>query len=652
MEEAVTPQASGAVQPHSPPSSNPNGEEPVCYSVEAVLGPQLSRPFPNFFTTPRSQESSPLSSSNCTSGSANQSRIPYSLHDVLRSSTFGYTPTPPTAQTESYPPKTHFEEVIDPLLRPQTPKETVYLVNASNEANKPQEKMFKSLSSPHVHTGLISKTRPSLALTSGDHMKQDGNMPESVKPVQRASKHPSQLKPHLSVLTCDSRASSKPICATSGFTEFKGKAALKPVTSSIKLSDSANLVSCHFETKQPRKIQSGLKLGTKQHSDETTAGCSCKMAYCGGLAVGCKETVKRPFHSLFASPISDTLQHIDDSETGSCIPQSARPPPQSADCTSNHLKSALEPDKASARSFLSLFAAPLGAAPRTSPCSQLPVQLGDIASHLSDAKQRASNLEKSIPQQVRSDVKEISNAPRFPNSSPNPKIDNKNSSAGHRKPCPEQLVNPVCSLVSESLSEMSAGPSRTCSYQQQPDMSSHKAGPASADSVLKTLFACLRPYQGDGEQEDGVHISVPSESEKTDRGGLGCVFVKPQQKSKKKRRRKKTLKTKDSHKQSTEEAAADSAQHHLLSPASLQTPQISLETPGRFTLSSSGTTESQVRDSGAHDLPFKPALLMHHARPRLKHTPEERELINGDVADTPFKELFKTLDTTVFHPRC
>lgn len=544
MVEDPPPHASDAAQPHSPPSANLHREEPVCYSVEAVLGPQLSKPFTSFFTAPRNQEFAPLSSSDCSSGSAHQSQVPYSVDAVLRScksvenSMFAHTPTPPTAQSVSYTPKTSFEEITDPLLSSETQnKNILYSLNTRNEANNSQEKMFKSLSSLQVHTGLISKTCPNRALASGDHKKQSGNTPESLKPQQTshkikfeplhlpmdktcsangesdgglpfgptkhksifsrpphdtsASKHPTQSKPHLSVLTSDSQASFKPFCPSSGFTEFKSGAAVLAETAT---SDSANSVSPHFAAKQPTEIhlprkqtQSGLKVGTEQHySTETTADCSNEMAHCDDLAAGRKKTPKRPFHSLFASPITDTLQPIDDSGTNSsCAQGLIQPPcaaPPSADGRSNHLKTALEPGKVSASSFLSLFAAPLSAAPlpclqsqadhsRTASCSQ---QSLDNTTHLSDSKQRASNLETALPQ-VRTDVKGISH-----NFSPDPKI-GEDSSTEHINQTAKQQVNPASSLVSDSLSETSTSqapcadsPSTSLAHQQLPENSSHK----------------------------------------------------------------------------------------------------------------------------------------------------------------------------------
>ncbi|KAE8301013.1 Zinc finger CCCH domain-containing protein 6 [Larimichthys crocea] len=582
-EQAAPLHTSDAAQLHSPPSTNPVNEEPVCYSVEAVLGPQRSKLFTSFVRTPRSQESTCLSSSDCTSDSVNQSQVPYSVDAVLRSckenSTFGHSPTPPTEQTMSYTPKSYFEEIHDPLSSSDNQnKKDLRLLNTRYEGKKSQEKCFKSLSFLQGHTGLASMTYQNLTLTSGNHIKQSGNLPQTHKPAERplneikeelhlplditasrksegilpfgprhqtsVSKHPTQLKPHFPVQPLDSEASFKPMCPSSDLTESKGRTAVpaETVTSSIKSNSSkSNIVSCYFAPEQPieihlhsKKTQCSLTLGTEHFSTETTAVCTSKMAHCGDLAVGCEKPLKRPFHSLFASPIVDTVQPLDDPVTSSSCAQSlirsSYPVPQSADCRLN-----LKPGKASARSFLSLFAAPVSAPPlphmqsqpdysRTSSCSDHSV---DNLSHSSGI--RALNLETPLPRQVRTE--EISYTPRSPCLSPNAKKGK------------DHVVNPVCSPVRDSVSEMSTSPPRcgnssspTHVHQQQPDISSHKA---TANSVLKTLFLCLSPYQQDGKQQDSIQISVPTESEKKDESSTVCV--KQLQKSQKKDRRKKKL---------------------------------------------------------------------------------------------------------------
>ncbi|KAI3352237.1 hypothetical protein L3Q82_005223 [Scortum barcoo] len=214
-----------------------------------------------------------------------------------------------------------------------------------------------------------------------------------------------------------------------------------------------------------------------------------------------------------------------------------------------------------------------------------------------------------------------------------------------------QLVNPVCSLLSDSVSAMSSSaaphthcPSAAHAHEQEPAISSHKgfAVVATENSVLKTLFLSLSPFQQDGEQQDSIQTRVPSESEKKGKSSTDCVFVK-QKKSKKKGRQKKKLKTQHSHKQSTEKTAARSTKHQ----PSPHTPQISFKATG-WSILSPGMTEPQVRNSGTNNLPLKPEVppTQHHTRPSLKHTSEE-VCGNGNVVPTPLKDLFKTLDTTI-----
>ncbi|XP_034096284.1 uncharacterized protein LOC117562544 isoform X1 [Gymnodraco acuticeps] len=550
-EAAVPPRAPEEAQHQPPQSSNLNPEEPVCYSVEAVLGPQLFKPFPRLFTTPGCEEFG-------TSGSANPKEVPYSVNAVLRS----FKSTLPIVQTVSYTPKTEGDEIAYPLLSSETPnKKVLYSENTRNEVNKSE--MFKSLK---VHTGLVSKTCPSLTPAYRDYTKQSDCRQESLNPrtahevklgllhtsvtvakkssenkdvrgsmhlhadmtssinckseggstthrsiLPRAPnkttpKQPTQLRPHISVLTVDPQASVKP-SPSSSFTTCKGGAAaatVQPVTGSINTTDPTNSVSRHSAAKQPTEIpppfkntQSGLKCGTQEHrSTEITAECSSKMTHDTDLVVGCTKTPRTPFHSLFASPITDTLQHIDDSVRTSSCPQS--PPPESADRTSVHVKSALETEKASARSFLSLFAAPLSAAPN--PCMQpqtedLKTSSGPQQSinNETNSKQSTSKLEKHLPHQVINAVKELAHVPRSPNLSPNPKVENKDSSLALVDQPTKQKLVPVRGVVSDS----------THAHQQLPDISPHKgsAVASTAHSVLKNLFLSLSPYQQDAEQQ-------------------------------------------------------------------------------------------------------------------------------------------------------
>ncbi|XP_040892770.1 mucin-4-like [Toxotes jaculatrix] len=601
METGVPSQTSDAAQPHSPAPTNLNHKEPVCYSVEAVLGRQLFKPF-SFFTTPGSQESAPLpvplSASDCTSGSANQSKVPYSADAVytvrscksVGNSTFGHIPAPAPAQTVSYAPKTHCEELTDPLQSSTTEKGLTSL-NTRNELNKSQEKMFKSLSSLSVHTDLISETCPDLTLASEDHKKQGGEMPESLKPAQRGPpfSRKEDLKPHLSGLTSNSQASVKPLWPSSCFSECNDRAAVPavPVTCS---ADSGDSVSPDLAEKQPteihqrpKKTQPGLKLGTRHLNDttatETTAECSSKMA---DMSVGSKKTQNRWFYRLFEGPITDRLQPAPASGTAPACTQASVQPScstlPSAHCTSEDIH-VVEPGEASDRPFLSLFATPPSAS-----CSQGSNPSSDKTSALQGSEQRASTVETSLPHQVRTDVKQTSRRPTSPEFSPSPKSENEDVLSEPVNEPSKQQVNPVCSPACSSLREMSpcpapggdtADPATTQAPQQLPDMPSPKgsAAAAASNSVLKTLFLCLSPYQQDGEQRDSVPISVSSESEKKEKSTTACDFVRQQQKRKNKKRQKNKLKAQYPHQQSTEKTATHSSEHQ----SSFHTSPVSLE---------------------------------------------------------------------------
>lgn len=82
-----------------------------------------------------------------------------------------------------------------------------------------------------------------------------------------------------------------------------------------------------------------------------------------------------------------------------------------------------------------------------------------------------------------------------------------------------------------------------------------------------------------------------------------------------------------------------------------QISQISSEATDLSTLSSPGMPEPQVKDSGTHNLPFKPmvSLMPRHIQPRMKHKSEEGKCVNAIMAANPLKDLFKSLDTAVFH---
>ncbi|XP_034543891.1 uncharacterized protein LOC117815974 isoform X2 [Notolabrus celidotus] len=539
-EESVT---THAAQPHRALSANLDQKEPVCYSVEAVLGPQLSKPFLSFYSAPRSQEPVPLRSSDPTPASAsNKSPAPYSVEAVLRSFKSTETPTPPTSQTVTYPQKTVCQESTDLSLEAQHTK-VFCPVNTGNEGNKFQEKLFQCLPSFQTHSNLIPNTRSDLTVALGEHKRQVGNMQESLKPVHEvkllhtrksfasnskgdvkeskhlhtdikcsvnsnsergdqfgpnkhktvssnslsltssSSEHPAQS--HLSVLS-----SFKPFSPSSDSTKFKGKVT---VSTSIKPSDSADHVG-PLATKQPNK--------SDLHPKGTTADCSSKMAD-GQVAGGFKKTLKAPFHSLFAKPITDSIQLKEESSTATSCPrgliQSLCPAPKSAGLKNNYLKT----DKAPVRSFASLFAAPLSAALPS--ISQKSAQKVEVVPHSSDSKQGAASLQTqrhdkvNVQTSLRTGVQEICQVPRSSNFSRDPKKGNKGCSTE----CEYQQKDQACSPVSGSPSEQSTD-------HPMPEISSCKE--IAAKSILGTLFQRLSPYQQDGDQQDSDQISVSADT--------------------------------------------------------------------------------------------------------------------------------------------
>lgn len=363
VKEAFLPCASDAARPHSPPPSNFKPAEPVCYSVEAVLGSQLSKPFTSSFTTARPKEFTPLVSSEHTLYSVHQpQKVPYSVDAVL--SSCKSVEKTLSGQSPAYAPKRDAVEVSHPLLSPEEQNKKVSSSNLSYLPSFP------------LHTDPSSKTLSDLSPTSRDHQTKS-DMSETPKPALPASQevkldilstdircpvnstaddpalglmnskgifskpsvhastsqHPMQVNPHI-IPTPDSQVSFKPFCQSSGFAQ-----------SSLT------------------EIQSGLKPGSKyRYSTESPAECSVKMPHCADLAAGCRQT-ETYFHNLFASPKS--LQSTDHSTKSSgplVSNQSSCPGKLSEDYRKNHQK-AHEPNKPSTTSFLSLFASPLSAAP-------------------------------------------------------------------------------------------------------------------------------------------------------------------------------------------------------------------------------------------------------------------------------------------------
>ncbi|XP_028255448.1 uncharacterized protein LOC114431928 [Parambassis ranga] len=376
QEEAIPPQtASDGAQPRSPPSATPNSEELVCYSVEAMLGPQLSRPFFSFYTAPGSPSlSDPQTTCDTTPSAPNKSEAPYSVEAVLKSCTsveksaLGQTfHTPPTTKTLSYYPLTHSEKVTDPLLHSEYQDEK------------------KSLKTK-VHKENLSSIQPSVVTeaekSKHKDMKESRPLPADGTASLSSDSHallpvgPTESKP--SEQTCASKhVPAQTVAARSSFNSF-------PFSAHHLAAEGLGVVEQRY-----KKTQSGLNVQTQRvKSERTSAERSSKMTDTG---------TKRPFQSLFAGLIAD------DPETPT--PDSASDftePSQSAGLTRRDADEG-EPRKTSGTSFLSLFSTPLketaAAAPPLSP----------------DSRQKTSSSEPSLPRQVRTGTQD---SPRPENDTP------------------------------------------------------------------------------------------------------------------------------------------------------------------------------------------------------------------------------------------
>ncbi|XP_030000399.1 uncharacterized protein LOC115426401 isoform X4 [Sphaeramia orbicularis] len=527
-------------QPHESPP-----KEPVCYSVEAVLGPQLFKPFRGLFTTP---------SSDFASGSPNQSEAPYSVSAVLKSfksgdsESFSLSCEPPFGQTVLSTLKTEPKQVSDPILCSEKKCEPVHF----------QEKTYKSLLSKKVNTNMC----PGLTVGSGDK-EQCGALAESLKPAQRpTSDVKSQMhvsasaeieggvkegpvseggssfnqrkdknflsfdaagtadcndeslpsnsftqtstpKPHLS----DSSSSIKPFCPSSIFRESKCRDV------STRTTDAENCLS-----NLPTEIHQNPNHGVKQHHP-TELSCRNSRS---------SKTPTAAFRSLFATPITSTLQ-----PGPRDLDQSGFPAPSEPE--DNRDKNTTP--NPSATSFISLFATPLRESATSLPHLQSQSSFSRTSSCFREANQRSDpRAPHSSDPKLRSPVEplpdrttaRISHQTR----SPNPKKKNEDGPAELIIQPKRQVVNSAHTLTSDSCSETSK--SRT--PQTQIQFSSDKGKAVLTRSVLRSLFLHLSPYQQDGPQQG----SIPSECEKTDKSNADCVFEEQQKKNQRKAKRKKS----------------------------------------------------------------------------------------------------------------
>lgn len=298
----VQPAAGEAPQPISPPSSPRHPSEPVCYSVEAVLGPQRFRSFTRLFPASGQKEFQPLRSSEPLP--ASQSRVPC-YAGAAGLSARKATEEPVLDQRFSSEPRLNARP---PPPSPDPVRETV------SPWNGPQENHLRS----GLHVGLVSRHCRNLPLTSA----------KPWKPAEKTKT--SQLSPQAShEATFEDRCSVNSIVGSG------------PCSGPAKSGDSADPGRLYLKAGEPIKSQRELTAGSEEQCSATNpAQRSAASADLG-----------RPFRCLFAAPLCTSVEPPHQPTSSHSSPAS-----QSADGRST------EPGSAPS-SFLSLFAAPLGTAP-------------------------------------------------------------------------------------------------------------------------------------------------------------------------------------------------------------------------------------------------------------------------------------------------
>ncbi|XP_061534749.1 uncharacterized protein LOC133403662 isoform X1 [Phycodurus eques] len=506
-------------------------EPPVLYSAEAVLEPQLS----SVFKTPRSQGHSTLSvsptSSGCN-GSANHCDVPYAVNVVLgsskstESSTLVNTPTAaaPTPQVISYTPTVEQSSVSQD-------NKASDLLPTKNEANKVLRETRKKASVLQVDRVIHCDNTPvpatSSKITQAEKCAECITGPSSCKTSryflrkEETQQLPTDISSSVDCTPCTksrrsgfqslfschpSRLStpkhsppfkSHPLYVTNDIhtlslspqrsTQFKESAAVAaaPVNTSSHISASGKPndhlpLQCPSSKNTPSAFNSGAQQGYSSSRTITQHKTDCL----DPSGRGCNVTLKTPFKSLFVS-IVDTQSSTRDRPTTSCSPHqctqsvSASPKSTYVKYQDSSIKITAESDQACARSLSSLFATPLSEleAPLTllSPPS---VSRGnhsykprDAAGPLLDAAQSEAPLPNLVTDCV----------PQVPQASSSTEND--------------IIVDPK----QQNLKNQESSPYISASQQQLPVMPPYvdSSPAATSNSVLKTLFLCLSPYQQD-----------------------------------------------------------------------------------------------------------------------------------------------------------
>ncbi|XP_012738105.3 uncharacterized protein LOC105940176 isoform X3 [Fundulus heteroclitus] len=477
-------------QPQSSSLNTQNHPEPVCYSVEALLGPQLPRTFSSFSKAPVGQDSPSVPDPRPASDVAytNQSHVPYSVEAVLSSyrsadiSSSGQTSDPPSERTVFYAPLVISEGIKAPPFRKEKPPPNLSLVEKGS-----QEPVPKSFSSREVKNGLFSDSAAVLCHPSEEESEgrktctkqESAYLPEksassrsreakhSLPGIKRRQvsvgyagppKHPAQLKPNVS----------------------EGRVAV-PVEAGTTWDKRGDQVPEVLPNGKKKHLN--VQAATLEHLSSIGSQKPCReTASLGHLPAGLDKTQKRLFSCLFAAPLTDSVTAGSDSFTAAMKPQGSEDVPAPSFSFSRLFASPLinDPPRSETR------AAGAAAAP---PCKRQPAE-----NAASNSKPRDSDR-RLFPSQVRaSHCRRTSCEPPLGSSTEKDARKQPSASAG--------------STVSGSPRD----PSSSRTNRRPPDVSSPRD--ASAPSVLKSLFVQLGPYREDAEQPGPGQSTAQSEDER------------------------------------------------------------------------------------------------------------------------------------------
>lgn len=308
-----------SVEAHSPPVAKPDSPEPVCYSVEAVLGSQRFKPSTHAFTFPGSKEFAPLSSS-MTSNLPNQTQALYSVDTGLTSlksiedSNYGLKKAPYT-QTVSYTPIKAGEDACPPKSSQTT--------RLAKEHNKVLEKSPTSLTlSEDLNSNSLKK--PSQAFRDPKQQHKEGWM----------SSTSAQSFIYEVELDKTSHGHSVVKEAEKSSMLSRERALLQVSIPKADAQSSLKSFSSKFAVlKNPSKVSASV------------AGCNTPPTKTSEPATEDKNTKPRLFQSLFKAPLAGNPLPVVDSTISSStnrLAVLAGPALNSPQCQSEHFRQRVE----------------------------------------------------------------------------------------------------------------------------------------------------------------------------------------------------------------------------------------------------------------------------------------------------------------------